>query len=148
METGDLYLTEDEACDNFDRALYRGITREEYERVLGAAEEWMGREAFFLTLYQEAEAGNEMSRKELTKLLEQGSVPLYQIYTHNCDTAARELIGLIDPEMEAYNRGRVRLTPGGNFKGMCQSFSSTWGILYLGEDGIGEWLLERLAGGW
>ncbi|MCI8418620.1 MAG: hypothetical protein HFI33_14185 [Lachnospiraceae bacterium] len=148
LKTGDLFLAEEEACDNFDRALYRGITREQYETVIRAGEEWLEKEELFRELYGMAKDGDMEAQERLAKLWEEKAFPLYQIYTHNCDTAARELIGLIDEEMEAYNREGERLTPGGNYKGMCKRFSPAWGIWCLGEDKTGEKLLEKLVGGW
>lgn len=96
--TGDLPSEEYEECRNFDRALWRYLSGEEYEKIL------QGTEA-----YLEPPGAD---------------TPLYQIYSHNCDTAARELIGLADRDMDRYNRGRTRLTPGGNYKRMCRELGS------------------------
>lgn len=110
--TGDLPSEEYEECRNFDRALWRYLSGEEYEKIL------QGTEA-----YLEPPGAD---------------TPLYQIYSHNCDTAARELIGLADRDMDRYNRGRTRLTPGGNYKRMCRELGSAWGVTFLGEDTLCE----------
>lgn len=110
--TGDLPSEEYEECRNFDRALWRYLSGEEYEKIL------QGTEA-----YLEPPGAD---------------TPLYQIYAHNCDTAARELIGLADRDMDRYNRGRTRLTPGGNYKRMCRELGSAWGFTFLGEDTLWE----------
>ncbi len=110
--TGDLLSEEYEECRNFDRALWRYLSGEEYEKILQGTEAYLDPPG--------------------------PDTPLYQIYTHNCDTAARELIGLGDPDMDRYNRSRTRLTPGGNYKSMCRELGSQWGFTFLGEDTLWE----------
>ena len=112
LQTGELEPEEYEECRNFDRALWRYLSREDYERILSGTE-----------LYLDPR---------------EPSAPLYQIYTHNCDTAARELIGIADAEMQRYNAGRTRLTPGGNYKRMWRKFGDTWGFTFLGKDTLWE----------
>ncbi|MCI8996440.1 MAG: hypothetical protein HFI31_07555 [Lachnospiraceae bacterium] len=126
-QSGQLSLSDSAECRDFDRALYREITREEYGTVYQAVQKWIEKE-------------------QLWDLLEQEDIPLYHIYTHNCDTAARELIALVDEEVEEYNQSHARLTPGGNFREMCRRLGSGWGIRRLGEDSWKERLLERFLG--
>ena len=68
-------------------------------------------------------------------------IPRYQIYTHNCDTVARELLALADEEIRQYNSSACALTPAGNYRSMCRRLSGTWGIMRLGEDSPVELLL-------
>ena len=145
-QSGGLDLPDSRECRDFDRALYRKITREEYETIFHAVGEWMEKEQSFEELYALSLSSDPQAGEELSALMEQEDFPLYHIYTHNCDTAARELMALVDAEMEEYNQSQARLTPGGNFRGMCQSLGEDWGIRRLGEDGWRERLLGRLLG--
>ena len=145
-ERGEMNLQESAECRDFDRGLYRGITREEYEMVSNAAREWMEKERSFEELYALSLASDPQAEERLFELLDQEDFPLYQIYTHNCDTAARELIALVDREMGEYNQSHVRLIPGTNFREMCRRLGTDWGIRRLGEDSWKEWLLGRLLG--
>ena len=95
-------------------------------------------------MYQNSGEKEEEIQQQVDEFLARADIPLYQIYTHNCDTAARELIGEIDEEVEAYNQSEEKLTPNGNYRNMCNKLGSTWGIRHLGEDTIKEFILNYL----
>ena len=78
---------------------------------------------------------------EMENYLQQ-DLPRYQIYTHNCDTVARELLALADEEIRRYNAQEQKLTPKGNYKNMCAYVSDRWGISRLGEDSLAERILD------
>ncbi len=148
LDTGNLTAGEYEECSNFDRALWRGITGEQYEQVVQAAELYVEAEDEYARLcremYQNSGEKEEEIQQQVDEFLVRADIPLYQIYTHNCDTAARELIGEIDEEVEAYNQSEEKLTPNGNYRNMCNKLGSTWGIRHLGEDTIKEIILNYL----
>ena len=59
-----------------------------------------------------------------------------------CDTAAREIIALADPEMAAYNDTQACLIPGNNYRKMCRFLGNSWGYGALGND---SWLEKLLS---
>ena len=77
----------------------------------------------------------------LVSFTSQKELPKYQIYTHNCDTVARELIALIDLDMKEFNATKERLTPSGNFEQMCRFLGEKWGCMPLGTDTLIEKIL-------
>lgn len=146
LTTGDLQVEDTSECDNFDRMLYRYVSREEYEQIQENATKYIETGSIFETLYADfynAE-GEERSAAEekLNDFLSQKEVPKYQIYVHNCDTVARELIAAIDEEMDLYNSNE-KLTPTGNFIGMCSEFSEKWGYRIMGIDTLIEKIFWR-----
>lgn len=143
-KTGDLPVQDLEECDNFDRALYCGITEEQYEQIIAGICRYIDTGDEFERLY--AQNGEEPE-----SFLARDDIPKYQIYTHNCDTVARELLALVNDEMAEYNKenafgisfGKISpLTPGGNYAKMCHKFGGDWGILTLGKDSVPERLLS------
>lgn len=148
LDTGKIPAGEYEECSDFDRALWRGISREQYEQILQAVEHYIKTEEEYMrlceALYQYSGEESEEIQRRIDDFLTREDTPLYQIYTHNCDTAARELMGEIDEEVKAYNQSDKKLTPNGNYRNMCKKFGSTWGFGPLGEDTIKEIVLNYL----
>lgn len=137
-----------EECTDFDRILYRYISREEYEQILQGTYRYIEAGTQYEILYAKlhgADASSELLQTEIQEqidtLLAQEQTPKYQIYTHNCDTAARELIARADAEMALYNQTSAGLIPSGNYKKMCRIFGEEWGCGVLGEDTLIEKLL-------
>ena len=142
--TGDLEVEDTAECDNFDRMFYRYISRTDYERIRECAVKYIDTGTIFESLYAAVHSTDGEERitaeERLNDFLNQENLPRYQIYTHNCDTVARELIAEIDEEMRIYNAENAKLTPAGNYIGMCRKFSELWGCQTIGEDT----LLERV----
>lgn len=136
QETGDLQADEYEECDNFDRAIYCEITQEQYAMLSENIQSYIDVGNEFEKLYAEDKAA-------LEEFLAQENLPRCQIYTHNCDTAARELLALINEDMKVYNENSASLTPGRNYRNMCKTFGDDWGILRLGKDSILEKILSN-----
>ena len=114
LDTGKLPAGEYEECSDFDRALWRGISREQYEQILQAVELYIKAEEEYMrlceALYQYSGEESEEIQRQIDDFLAREDTPLYQIYTHNCDTAARELMGEIDEEVRAYNQSDKKLS--------------------------------------
>ena len=148
LDTGTLPAGEYEECSNFDRALWRKISREQYEIVVQAAEVYIAAgddfERLYAALYERSGEEAEKLWKQIEDFPKREGIPLYQIYTHNCDTAARELMGAIDDEVSGYNESAAKLTPNGNYRNMCRKLGDTWGFRRLGEDTFKETLLNYL----
>ncbi len=146
LDTGKLPAGEYEECSDFDRALWRGISREQYEQILQAVELYIKTEEEYMRLcedlYQHSGGESEEIQRRIDDFLAREDTPLYQIYTHNCDTAARELMGEIDEEVKAYNQSDKKLTPNGNYRNMCKKLGNTWGFRRLGEDTLKEIVLN------
>lgn len=135
LETGDLQADEYEECDNFDRALYYDLTQEQYVRIMEGI-------AYYIRVGDTFEQLFASDKKGLETFLSQEEIPKYQIYTHNCDTVAREQLALVSKEMEKYNEDFKRWTPGGNYKEMCRVLGKDWGIMKLGKDSLWENILS------
>ncbi len=154
LETGRPVLSEEESkeyqeCTDFDRILYRYISSEQYEHILDGTKQYIETgnqyEALYASLHAasgQPEAQANDIEKQMDLLLCQEQTPKYQIYTHNCDTAARELIARTDEGMALYNRSAARLTPSANYRAMCRMLDETWGYGILGEDTLTEKLLQ------
>lgn len=134
LKTGDLQVEEYAECDNFDRTIYRDITKEQYEILREGIQQYIEIGDEFERLYADDAA-------QLESFLQQENLPRYQIYTHNCDTVARELLALINDEIASYNETSGFHTPGGHYKQLCKTLGEQWGIQKLGEDTITERLL-------
>lgn len=148
LNTGNLCLKGDQLQDNYDVALYRNITLEEYAAIIEKTQIYIETGREYEELYvQYASAENEKIKEEYKRQLEQmgadDRLPLYRIYTHNCDHAARLLIACVDDEMRAYNQNTNKITPGGNLKAFAKS-TNTWGVMRLGESTFPEKVLEFL----
>lgn len=146
LDTGDLCLEGDQLQDNYDIVLYRNISEEEYAAILAGTEIYVETGREYEELYiQYASADEGMMKAEYERQLEQMGVndalPLYRIYTHNCDHAARMLIARADDEMREYNLNSNKITPGGNLKAFAKSTNS-WGVIRLGKNTFPEKVLE------
>ena len=145
LRTGDLNLEGDQLQDNYDAALYRPITGIEYEAVWKQTAPYIEAEEQFLALYEKWAMEEDSDRKEeyrqaMEVLGEDESLPLYHIYTNNCDSVARELISAADPAMDNYMRCAWRMTPNGNLKAFGKQ-AGDWGVMLLGEQTLWEKLL-------
>ncbi len=145
FQTGDLELEGDQLKDNYDAALYRPITLEEYEAILEQAAPYIAAEEQFSDLYgkwaMEADPGRkEEYRQAMEQLGQDGNLPLYQIYTNNCDSVARTLISAADPAMQEYMCHAWRVTPNGNWKAFGKQ-AGDWGVMTLGEQTLWERIL-------
>lgn len=145
--TGDLMVEDAAECDNFDRALYRYISKADYEQIQESVARYIDVGNEYERLYAAAFHSNgeehAAADKELQEFLGQTNLPKYQIYMHNCDVVARELIALIDEEVEIYNAENAKLMPSSNFIGMYNEFGETWGCQVLGADTTLEKLFWR-----
>lgn len=144
LNTGDLQVEDTAECGNFDRIMYRYISKEDYMRIQEGAAKYIVIGTEYESLYADVlrAEGNErtLAEEKMNNFFKQEDLLTYQIYNHNCDTVARELIALIDEEMAAYNSEDEKLTPTGNYIEMCCKFSEIWGYRIVGKDT----LLERL----
>lgn len=149
LQTGDLKLDEDQLSDNYDMALYRPITREEYRSVLEQLTPYITAEEQFAALYEqwamEEDADTKAEyKRELEQLGQNENLPLYRIYTNNCDHVARMLASSVDPALQAYGQHAWRITPNGNFKAFGKG-AENWGVIALGEQSLTERLLMFLV---
>ena len=148
LRTGDLPAGGYEECSNFDRILWREISREQYDKIVQAAavytETGEAYEELYVSFYEVSGEETEKIRQEIEAYTQREGIPLYQLYTHNCDTAARELMGEIDEEVSGYNESEAKLTPNGNYRNMCRKLGGSWGFRHLGEDTFIETVLHYL----
>ena len=147
--SGDLALEGDQLTDNYDMALYRPITAEDYQVLLEQSAPYGEAEKAFADLYGRWVTEEDAVRKaEYAQALEQMgreiSPPVYRIYTNNCDHAARAFISSIDPDMQEYIRDAWRITPNGNLKAFGKK-AEKWGVMTLGEQTLKERVLMFLV---
>ena len=146
--TGDLNLEGDQLHDNYDMALFCSITLEDYQAIMTLTEPYVTAGDNYEALYAVAANSTDAAqRAEYEKALEEMgqdvSLPLYQLYTHNCDHAARYFAAAADEKMAAYNERSFRLTPNGNFKAFARK-ATDWGVMRLGKASVIERVLEFL----
>lgn len=149
LRSGDLSLEGDPLADNYDMALYRPITREEYRIVLEQALPYKEAEEEFTVLYgkwvtEEDTAEKAAYRQALKQMAEDESLPLYQIYTNNCDHAARIIASSVDQDLSDYTCDAWRMTPNGNLKAFGKK-AEKWGVMELGEQTLAERVLMFLV---
>lgn len=117
LQTGNLDIDADQLSDNYDMALYRPITEEEYNTIVEQTVPYIAAGEQFAALYEKWAMEEEPDRKEdyeqaLEQMGQDESLPLYQIYTYNCDHAARILISSVDISMQDYMRHVAAVTCG------------------------------------
>lgn len=145
LRSGDLCLDGDQLTDNYDVALYRPITMEAYQAILEQTAPYLAAEVEYQALYEKwAMAEDAVSKAEyqqaLKRMAEDESLPLYQIYTHNCDHAARMIAGTVDQELQKYTESAWRMTPNGNLKAFAGR-ADDWGVMTLGKQRLPEKIL-------
>lgn len=148
LHTGNLYIDEDQLTDNYDYALYRPITAEDYNSILEQSVPYLEAEMQFEALYEEWAMEEDAGKKAeyLQKLEQMGKgddMPAYQIYKNNCDHAARLLASPIDSELKDYTNNAWRMTPNGNFKAFGRK-AQDWGVMALGKQSPAERILMFL----
>ena len=146
LSTGNLDLEGDQLDDNYDVALYRPITQEEYRTVMAEIDPYIQAAEKYERLYALEASSTDADecaayQAEMEQMGQDDSLPLYQLYTHNCDHVARAFAAAVDPEMDDYNAVSSRLTPNGNFKAFA-GHATDWGVLRLGESSLFERILE------
>lgn len=145
LRTGDLALEGDQLKDNYDLAVYRNINHNEYDAILKEAEIYIETGNDYEELYVKyASAIGEEKATYEQQLEEMGSdktLPLYQIYTNNCDHVARKLLSIVDEEVALYSEETLCMTPNGNIKGLA-NYTDNWGCIKMGELSMIEKILE------
>lgn len=146
--TGDLDLEGDQLHDNYDMALFCNITLEDYQAIMTLTEPYVtagdNYEALYAIVVNSTDASERAEyEKSLEEMGQDASLPLYRLYTHNCDHAARYFAAAADENMAAYNESSFRLTPNGNFKAFARK-ATDWGVMRLGKTSFIERVLEFL----
>lgn len=149
LQTGDLKIDGDQLTDNYDMALYRPITTEEYQDILEQTTPYFAAEQQFAVLYEKWVMEQDVGRKaeykqDLEKMGQDKSLPVYQIYTNNCDHAVRKLASTVDLDLQEYTRHTRHMTPNGNLKAFGAKAES-WGVMTLGKQSIFERMLMFLV---
>lgn len=147
LQSGDLHLDGDQLTDNYDVALYRPITAAEYGVILEQTEPYLAAQEQFTVLYEKWAMEENASRKaeyqrELVQMGQGDRLPVYQIYTNNCDHVARQLISSVDMKLRESRHTR-HMTPNGNIKAFGAKAQS-WGVMMLGSQSFPERILMFL----
>lgn len=148
LQSGNLYMDGDQLTDNYDMALYRPITEEAYYSILEQAAPYLAAGEQFSALYAEWATETDADIKaeyewEMERMGQGDGLPVYQIYTNNCDSVARLLISSVDSDMQDYTSHAWRMTPNGNFKAFGGRVKK-WGVMTLGEQSLPERVLMFL----
>lgn len=148
LQTGNLHVDGDQLTDNYDYALYRPITAEDYNAILEQAVPYLEAEMKFTALYEKWDMEEDADKKaeyerNLEQIAQENDVPAYQIYKNNCDHVARLLASSVDSELKDYTNNAWRMTPSGNFKAFGRK-SKDWGVMKLGKQSLTERILMFL----
>lgn len=147
LATGDIHVGLDQLDDNYDFALSRVITEAEYQSVMEQLQPYYDVEQKYASIYGNWVLADDSDKPEYERQLEDlandESAPLYQIYQHNCDDAARELLADFDRDVAFYNANKRHLTPSGNFKALALALDD-WEICALGGNSVKEAVLYFL----
>ena len=148
LQSGNLHLEGDQLTDNYDAALYRPITADEYGMILGQTAPYLEAEEQFTVLYEkwamEEDAGKKAEYKQkLERMGHEDGLPAYQIYTNNCDHVARLLASAVDSKLQDYTYHTRHMTPNANFKAFGKK-AENWGVMTLGEQTLPEKILMFL----
>ena len=149
LQTGNLDIDADQLSDNYDIALYRPITEEEYDIIAEQTAPYVAAGDQFEALYEKWSMEEDPDRKEefeqaLGQMGQDENLPLYQIYANNCDQVARILISPVDSAMQDYTQQGRRITPNGNLKAFGGK-AENWGVMTLGEQSLSERVLMFLV---
>lgn len=148
LQTGDLQLDGDQLADNYDVALYRPITEEEYGVILEQLVPYLAAEERFAKLYEkwviEEDGDRRQEYKQALEQLGREESLAYQIYTHNCDHGARRLAASVDQVLWDYTQHSRRMTPNGNLKAFGR-LAENWGVMTLGRQSFTEKILFFLV---
>lgn len=109
--------------DNYDRALKRSITAEEYDQIIATAE-------YYVKLYTD---GNVV--EDINTYLQNEPNAIYNLYSHNCDTVAGEILGVVDPYFVTCQEGVGHTTPNDSFYVRMVFLEDTWDFIGVGEMG-------------
>ncbi len=147
--SGDLCMEGDQLTDNYDMALYRPITVQEYEMILEQTAPYLEAEEKFAVLYEkwileESVAKKAEYKQELEQMGQDESLLLYQIYSNNCDHAVRKMISSVDMNMQEYMDHAWRMTPNGNLKAFGKE-AENWRGMALGKQSFVERILMFLV---
>lgn len=148
LQSGNLCMEGDQLTDNYDVALYRPVTAEEYRVVLDQTAPYLAAQEQFATMYEAWAAEENADKKadyeqELERMGQGDALPVYQIYTNNCDHLARLLASSVDSELLDYTNRTWRMTPNGNVKAFGAKAQS-WGVMTLGSQSLQEKILMFL----
>lgn len=121
------------------------MTAEEYQTVLEQASPYMAAEKAFSALYEKWAVEEDVVKKAeyqqaLERMGEDESLPLYHIYSNNCDHAARKIAAAVDPDLQEYTEHAWRMTPNGNLKAFAGK-AEKWGVMTLGKQILPERIL-------
>lgn len=120
-----------EANANYDLAVYKEIGYEEYMKIAERA-------AVYTQLTDEYHRLEEMQDKEgIDVLKSQNEELLYRIYSHNCDTVARELLEMVDPDVCIFDETDHYRTPLANIKAFSREMDE-WSAITIGEQTLKE----------
>lgn len=148
LRSGNLCLGGDQLTDNYDVALYRPITAQDYHIILEQAAPYLAAGEQFVVLYGKWAMEEDADKKaeyeqELERMGQGDELPAYQIYTNNCDHVARLLASSVDSEMQDHINHNWHMTPNGNLKAFGIK-AQNWGIMTLGEQSLSERILMFL----
>lgn len=148
LQSGNLHIDGDQLTDNYDMALYRPVTAEDYQAILEQTAPYLAAEEQFSALYEKWAMEEDDDKKaeykqELEQMGREDGLPAYQIYTNNCDHVARLLASPVDSQLQDYTYHGWRMTPNGNFKAFG-SKAEDWGVMTLGKQSLSERILMFL----
>ena len=131
LADGDLNAGTEQLNANYDLAVYKEIKYEEYKKIAEQV-------SVYMQLTDEYHKLEEKQDKEgIASLKTQNDALLYRIYSHNCDTVARELMEAVDQDVHAFNVSNNYRTPLANIKAFSREMDE-WSAIKIGDQSFKE----------
>lgn len=120
---------------NYDRALKKEITQAEAELIIAM-------ENGYVNLYKELYDENTTEDIYNSLIMENPQL-LYNLYSNNCDTVARDMLTTVEP----YLLFSSTLTPNGSYNSFLikNRFEGSWEEVIVGRNSLGELLLSAAS---
>lgn len=131
LTSGDIFAGTEQLNANYDLAVYKEIECEEYREIADKVSVYIQLTDAFHKLEE------KQDKEGIATLKAQNDALLYRIYSHNCDTVARELLETIDPDVQEFNVSKNYYTPLANIKAFSREMDD-WSSRKIGNQSVKE----------
>ena len=128
LNSGDIDVTmadDSKNHDNYDRALKKDISEEEYYQIHQSAQ-------LYIDFYKECDSIKDEARREA--YLESHKDVTYNLYSHNCDHVAGEIISVIDSSFTVKPGYITIVTPNDSFFVKSSLLDNSWKEITIGDN--------------
>ena len=132
LSSGDIDVTMangSENHDNYDRALKRDISYDEYAQIQEGL-------SYYVARYNDRENIEDQS---LDTFIESLNGTGYNLYEHNCDDVTLEAIAMVDASIKKNYDNMIKTTPNNSFAAVLAMADESWEIIKIGNNNFYEW---------